>query len=87
MLELVVGGILVLEGDRDLAITLLPNADNTIDLGSTTRHYGTGYFKDDVVVALDTRGFVAKSANGKYWRITVNDTGNLVTTDLGTTEP
>lgn len=41
----------------------------------------------DIVVETDTRGLILKSANGKYWRLTVGDTGILSTTDLGTTLP
>lgn len=44
---------------------------------------------DDVVIDLATKGLVLKDtqATPRYWRVTINNTGSLVTTDLGTTKP
>jgi len=44
---------------------------------------------DDVIIDLATKGLVLKDTAGTphYWRITVNTSGVLVTTDLGTTKP
>lgn len=44
---------------------------------------------DDLVVDDATQGLVLKDTQGTphYWRITVNNTGTLVITDLGTTKP
>lgn len=44
---------------------------------------------DDLIVDDATQGLVLKDTQGTphYWRITVNNTGTLVITDLGTTKP
>lgn len=48
-----------------------------------------GYISDDVVVDSATNGLVLKDtqATPHYWRITIDNTGVLVSTDLGTTLP
>lgn len=38
----------------------------------------------DVVVNSDTKGIVLKDSTGHYWRVTVNTSGVVSTTDLGT---
>ena len=43
--------------------------------------------KDDLIVNNDATGVVLKSPDGHYWRVTVDNTGALTTTDLGTTKP
>lgn len=42
---------------------------------------------DDLIVDTSTRGLVLKSPNNRYWRVTVDNSGSLVTTDLGTSKP
>jgi hypothetical protein len=44
---------------------------------------------DDIVIDLATKGLVLKDTQGTphYWRVTINTSGVLVTTDLGTTKP
>lgn len=44
---------------------------------------------DDIIIDLATRGLVLKDTQGTphYWRVTIDNTGTLVTTDLGTTKP
>lgn len=44
---------------------------------------------EDVIVDLGTKGLVLKDtqATPHYWRLTVDVTGTLVTTDLGTDRP
>lgn len=44
---------------------------------------------DDLIIDLATKGIVFKDTQGTphYWRLTVDNTGTLVTTDLGTTKP
>jgi hypothetical protein len=44
---------------------------------------------DDLVIDLATKGLVLKDTQGTphYWRVTINTSGVLVTTDLGTTKP
>jgi hypothetical protein len=41
----------------------------------------------DLAFADETKGIVYKSASGHYWRITVDNSGDFVKTDLGTTPP
>ena len=44
---------------------------------------------DDLIVNLATKGLVLKDTQGTphYWRVTVNNSGALVVSDLGTTLP
>lgn len=44
---------------------------------------------EDLIVDLATKGLVLKDTQGTphYWRVTISNTGALVTTDLGTTKP
>ena len=44
---------------------------------------------DDIVIDLATKGIVLKDTAGTphYWRVTINTSGALVTTDLGTSYP
>jgi hypothetical protein len=42
---------------------------------------------NDLIVDLSTKGLVLKSTNGTYFRVTVNDAGTLVVSNLGTTKP
>ena len=44
---------------------------------------------DDLIVDLATKGLVLKDTQGTphYWRVTVNTSGSLVTTDVGTVKP
>lgn len=44
---------------------------------------------DDVIVDDATNGLVLKDTQGTphYWRVTVDNTGTLVISDLGTTKP
>lgn len=43
----------------------------------------------DVIIDVATKGVVFKDTQGTphYWRLTVDNTGALVTDDLGTTKP
>jgi len=42
---------------------------------------------DDFIVDDENNGVILKSPDGHYWRISVNNGGNLFTTDLGLTLP
>jgi hypothetical protein len=44
---------------------------------------------DDLIIDLDSRGLVLKDTQSPphYWRITINTSGALVSTDLGTSKP
>ena len=57
------------------------NGSNRMNLGVDTT--------DDVIIDDATNGIVLKDTQGTphYWRVTVDNTGALVTTDLGTTKP
>ncbi len=44
-------------------------------------------FIKDFVVTDNTKGMVLKSPNGHYWRETINDSGVVAWTDIGTTPP
>jgi len=41
----------------------------------------------DIVVETNTRGFILKAPNGNYWRIQVDNSGVLTTTNLGSILP
>jgi hypothetical protein len=41
----------------------------------------------DVIIDSTTSGLVLKDTNGHYWRVKINTSGVLTTTDLGTTKP
>ena len=45
--------------------------------------------QDDVIIDLATKGLVLKDtqATPHYWRVTIDNAGALITTDLGTTKP
>lgn len=44
---------------------------------------------DDVIIDLSTKGLVLKDTQTTphYWRVTIDNSGVLTTTDLGTTKP
>jgi hypothetical protein len=65
----------------------LDNTDYTA-LSGTRTNKGVDT-TDDVIVDDATNGLVLKDTQGTphYWRVTVNNTGTLVITDLGTTKP
>lgn len=48
-----------------------------------------GYFDGDILITNSAKGLVLidTQATPHYWRITVDNTGILVTTDLGTVYP
>jgi hypothetical protein len=46
--SLLVGGVQVIEADRDVAIPLLPNASGALDVGSNTRRWRWGYLTDGI---------------------------------------
>ena len=60
------------------------NNDERASVASSTGTYKT---KGDIVHDDYARGTVYKSPNGHYWRITRDDNGNEVKTDLGTVAP
>ena len=62
--------------------------------GSAWIHIAAECFTDidttgDVVINNSAKGVVLKDTQGTphYWRVTVNNVGGLVTTDLGTVKP
>lgn len=42
---------------------------------------------NDIIIDSTTSGLVLKSADLDYWRITINNAGTLVITNLGPTKP
>lgn len=66
-------------------------AGGDVGIGSTPEHKlhvdGRVYSTADFVSDAADKGVVLKSPNGHYWRLTVDDTGSLATTDLGTSLP
>lgn len=44
---------------------------------------------DDIIIDDNAHGLILKdnAATPHYWRVTVNSTGTLVVTDIGTTKP
>lgn len=61
-------------------------SDDDLALSSGENFYALG---GDVVIDLATKGLVLKDTQGTphYWRITVDNSGNLVVSDVGTTRP
>lgn len=57
-----IGGTLLFEADRDLAVDLLGNADATLDLGSAARRFAEAHVVTAMLGALQP-GVEAKSAN------------------------
>lgn len=45
--------------------------------------------ENDIVFTNSSKGIILKDtqATPHYWRVTIDNTGNLVTTDLGTSYP
>ena len=63
---------------------------NTLGLATTDSPVFVGVdLTDDVVIDLATRGLVLKDTQGTphYWRLTVDNAGAIVTSDLGTGKP
>lgn len=56
-------------------------------LNSDARTVVGVYTPDDITVNADTKGLVLKDSAGHYWRVTVNTSGTLVVTDIGTGGP
>lgn len=77
---------------------LVPTAEQSTNKNSNSGYAGLNSVgritkgadtTDDVIIDTATKGLVLKDTQGTphYWRVTVDNTGNLVTTDLGTTKP
>lgn len=91
------------DAERTLVQNYTHNTLNGIQGGTSGEYYhltaaqhtavsGTRILKgvdttDDLIVDVDTKGLVLKSPDAHYWRITVDNSGVLSTTDLGTTKP
>jgi len=57
---------------------------NWFNLVSDNRNIDT---PDDIIIDNASKGLVLKDSNGHYWRVTVNTSGTLIRTDLGTSKP
>lgn len=57
--------------------------------GALTSHSHVIDTTSDVIIDLATKGLVLKDTQGTphYWRVTIDTTGALTTTDLGTSKP
>jgi hypothetical protein len=76
------GSVLIQSGQRRIAGT---GVDGIITLDPRNRHVLS---TSDVVVDDSTKGFVWKSPDAHYWRITIDNSGAFnAATDLGTTLP
>lgn len=53
---LAIGGTTLFEADRDLAVTLLPNADGTLNLGSASRRFGSLFLTPSSLQVLAAGG-------------------------------
>lgn len=61
---------------------------DNLDGSSTTGRVRKGSdTTDDVVIDNSDAGLVLLDTAGHYWRVQVNTSGVLITTDLGTTKP
>ena len=78
---------------RELATELnnLIEAFKGIDLtrgGGNSNRWGSGVdTTSDIIIDSTTSGLVLKDTAGHYWRVKINTSGVLTTTDLGTTKP
>ena len=56
--------------------------------GGNGNNWGSGVDTTaDVIIDSTTSGLVLKDTAGHYWRVKINTSGVLTTTDLGTTKP
>jgi hypothetical protein len=58
-----VGGTKLFETDRDLAVSLLPNADNSLNLGSATRFYAGVFAR---IIKSDATGVTFGASTDKF---------------------
>ena len=62
--------------------------DSTGGGGSGNNRWGSGVdTTDDIIIDDSDSGLVLRSPDGDYWRVQIDNTGALVTTNLGTTKP
>jgi hypothetical protein len=54
---------------------------------SITTKFNNYKTTNDVVVDSSTNGFVLQSPDGTYWRITVDNSGNITANDIGSVPP
>lgn len=59
-----IGSVTLFEGDRDLAVALIPNADNTLDLGSAARRFNEAFATDYKVLAAASDANATARLNG-----------------------
>lgn len=71
-----------------------PSRDNNLTSQAWQKWFNDVYeqFKNintqgDTIIDSESRGVVLKDGAGVYWRVTINTTGSLTTTNLGTTRP
>lgn len=71
------------------ALSQKNNANGYAGLDANSRIIRGVDSTDDLIVDDATQGLVLKDTQGTphYWRVTIDNTGALVTTDLGTSKP
>ena len=76
---------------RELATSLnslIAAFDGTDTTGGGGNRWGSGVdTTDDIIIDDPDSGLVLRSPDGDYWRVQIDNTGALVTTNLGTTKP
>lgn len=74
-----------------VAIAARPSASGTSDILNVNTSGGTvkaGFLNGGTFISEDAaQGIILKDSANTYWRVTVNTSGQLITTGLGTTRP
>ena len=79
-------GILALSAAADKAVRVHgnvfePGTDDNMELGILNKRFKSAHVIGDIQVYDNTKGLILNSAT-KKWRVTINDTGTLVTTQI-----
>jgi len=80
------GGILSLWPQLDKwvlihGLDIRPQVNNNTDIGTDSARFKKGFFTDDIAISNSAKGLILNSAT-KKWRVTINDSGTLITTDI-----
>lgn len=80
-----VGGTTLFENDRDLAVDLIPNSANSLDLGSTTREFANLFLADNASAHFgsDQDWLIDYDATNTKWRLH-DGTNEVFSVDDGT---
>lgn len=80
--NLQMAGTTLFESDRDLAVTLLPNADGTLDLGSQARRFNTLFQDGGHVVGVRSINTTPTTGTSDDYFVTVDSSGGAITYNL-----